>query len=147
MVWLQGLQQRGLSKGRPLILKISRQHSSGTKLKASWMDTHGIEDQITLNFNKCLLTKKRNKYIIFEIGQKNFNVFKDFIFLDRGEGRERNITVWLPLTCPLLRTWPATQACPLTGNWTSNPLIGRLAFYPLSHTSEGIFFNFLTFFI
>ena len=81
------------------------------------MDTHGIEDRITLNFNKCLLTnKKRNKYIIFEIGPKNFNVFKDFIFLDRGEGRETNITVWLPLTCPLLRTWPATQACALTGN-------------------------------
>ena len=40
--------------------------------------------------------------------------FKDFIylFLDRGEGkekeRERNIHVWLPLTRPLLGTWPTT---------------------------------------
>ena len=49
---------------------------------------------------------------------------KDFIylFLERGEGnekeRERNINVWLPLTCPLLGTWPATQACAL--DWESN---------------------------
>ena len=52
------------------------------------------------------------------------NVFskKDFIylFLERGEGREkereRNINVWLPLTRPLVGTWPATQACALTEN-------------------------------
>ena len=41
-------------------------------------------------------------------------IFKDFIYLDRGEGREkvreRNISVWLPLTHPLLGTWPPTQA-------------------------------------
>ena len=48
--------------------------------------------------------------------------FKDFIYLilERGEGREkereRNIHVWLPLTCPQLGTWPTTQACALTGN-------------------------------
>ena len=28
--------------------------------------------------------------------------------------------MWLPLTRPLLGTWPTTQACALTGNWTSN---------------------------
>ena len=43
-----------------------------------------------------------------------FFIFKDFVylFLNRGEGRkrERNINVWLPLTRPLLGTWPATQA-------------------------------------
>ena len=50
--------------------------------------------------------------------------FKDFIylFLDRGEGREKegekNINVWLPLECPLLGTWPATQTCAL--DWESN---------------------------
>ena len=49
-------------------------------------------------------------------------LFKDFIylFLERGEGREkereRNINVWLPLAFPLLGAWPATQACALTGN-------------------------------
>ena len=48
--------------------------------------------------------------------------FKDFtyLFLERGVGkekqRERNISVWLPVVCPLLGTWPATQACALTGN-------------------------------
>ena len=52
--------------------------------------------------------------------------FKDFIylFLDRGEGkekeREKNINAWLPLTYPLLRTWPTTHSCALDreSNWT-----------------------------
>ena len=41
-----------------------------------------------------------------------------FIFRERGkEGeREGNISVWLPLARYLLGTWPATQACALTGN-------------------------------
>ena len=51
-------------------------------------------------------------------------VFKDFmyLFLDRGEAKEKeretNINVWLPLMRPLLGTWPATQVCALTGNRT-----------------------------
>ena len=48
---------------------------------------------------------------------------------------EKNINVWLPLTHSLLGTWPATQACALTGNQTSDPLIHRLALNLLSHTS------------
>ena len=66
------------------------------------------------------------------------NIFTDFIylFLERREGREkqreRNINVWLPLTCPLLGTWPITQACALTGNQTSDPFFLRLALNPLS---------------
>ena len=48
-----------------------------------------------------------------------------YLFLERGEGgekeRERNISVWLPLTRPLLGTWPTTQACAPTGNWTKQP--------------------------
>ena len=67
--------------------------------------------------------------------------FKDFIylFLERGEEGERegNINVWLPLVCPLLGTWPATQACALTGNQTSDPSVCKLALNPLSHTSQG----------
>ena len=39
-----------------------------------------------------------------------------FIYFQRGEGRERNSNVWLPLMRLLLGTWPATQACALTGN-------------------------------
>ena len=67
--------------------------------------------------------------------------FKDFIylFLERGrEGqRERNINVWMPLVRPLLWTWPATQACALTGNWTVNALVCRRVLNLLSHTSQG----------
>ena len=67
---------------------------------------------------------------------------KDFyLFLERGEGREkdreRNISVWLPLTCPQLGTWPTTQACALSGNRTGDLLVCRLTLNPLSHTSQG----------
>ena len=68
---------------------------------------------------------------------------KDFIylFLDRGEGREkereRKVNVWLPLACPLLGTQPAIQACVLTGNRTCDPVVHRLALNPLRHTSQG----------
>ena len=54
-----------------------------------------------------------------------------YLFLERGEGREKerekNINVWLPLTHPLTGTWPATQAYVLTGNQTSHPLVGTQA--------------------
>ena len=66
--------------------------------------------------------------------------FHLFIFLERGKEGERegrNINMWLPLERPPLGTWPATQACALTGNWTSNPLVCRPALNPLSHTSQG----------
>ena len=36
-----------------------------------------------------------------------------------------------------MRTWPATQAFALTGNLTGDPLVCRLVFSPLSHTSKG----------
>ena len=84
---------------------------------------------------------------------KNFhNLFLEkrfYLFLERGEGREkereRHVNVWLPLVCPLLGTWPATKACALTGNATSNPLVRWLALSPLTHTSQG-FTIFLTLF-
>ena len=74
---------------------------------------------------------------------------KDFIylFLERGEGREkereRNINQ-LPLTCPQLGTWPASHVCALTGYWTGDLSLCRPVFNPLSHTSQGskqFFFN------
>ena len=58
--------------------------------------------------------------------------FLDFIylFLERVERkekeRERNISVWLPLTCPLVGTWPTTHICALTGNRTGDPLVCSL---------------------
>ena len=39
--------------------------------------------------------------------------------------------------CPLLGTWPSTEACALTGKWTGDHLVQRLALNPLSHTSQG----------
>ena len=58
--------------------------------------------------------------------------------------------VWVFLMPPDLGTWPATQACALTGNRTSDPLVHRPALNPLSHTSRGcndkIFLNQLYFF-
>ena len=66
-------------------------------------------------------------------------------FRERGrEERERNTNVWLPLACPILGTWPATQACALTGNQTGDPLVRRLALNPLSYTSQGKHFIILT---
>ena len=66
-----------------------------------------------------------------------------YLYLDRGEGkekeRERNISACLPLARPVLETRPATQACALAGNQTSNPLFPRPARNPLSHTSQGSF--------
>ena len=79
-----------------------------------------------------------DKYLFFII---SILIFKIYLFLERSKRREkerkRNINVWLPLARPLLGTWPATQACVLTGNWTSNPLVCRLVLNPLSHTSPG----------
>ena len=56
---------------------------------------------------------------------KLFKIFYLCIFRERerGEERERNINVWLPLDCPLLGTWPTIQACALTENWTSDSLL------------------------
>ena len=73
----------------------------------------------------------------------NFSFFKDgiYLLLESAEGREkereRNINVWLPLACPTGGTWPATQACALTGNRTSDPLVCRRELSLLSHTSQG----------
>ena len=58
------------------------------------------------------------------------------------EERERNISVWLPLTWPPLGSWPATQACALTGNRTSDLLVHSPAPKPLSHTSQGLCLHF-----
>ena len=75
-----------------------------------------------------------------------FFLKKDFIylFLEKGERwekeRERNINVWLPLTHPLLGTWPAAQACTLTRNRTGDPLVHRPTCNPLNHTTQGKYF-------
>ena len=46
--------------------------------------------------------------------------------------------MWLSLSHPPLGTWPATQACDLTGNQTGNPLACRPALNPLSHPARAL---------
>ena len=45
----------------------------------------------------------------------------------------------------LLGTWPTTQACALTGDWTGDPLVCKPALNPLSRTSPGPSLLFLVF--
>ena len=57
------------------------------------------------------------------------------LVLERGREGEREgekYYVWLPLMRPLLGTWPATQACALTGDQTGDALVCRPALNPLS---------------
>ena len=58
---------------------------------------------------------------------------------------ERHID-WLPLTHPKPGTRPATQACALTGNQTTDPLVCGPVLNPLSHTCQGEIFNIATLF-
>ena len=97
----------------------------------------------------CRSVKKSKMYLLQRRFNRYFeNFLKDFIylFLDRGEGgrkRERNINVWLPLVYHPPGTWPASQACALTGNQIGDHLVHRQVLNPLSHTSQGYFEHFL----
>ena len=69
-----------------------------------------------------------------------FLIFYLFLFLDRGKEKEKRRRETSMCGCLLRephKTWSATQACALTGNQTSDPLVHRLALNPLSHTSQG----------
>ena len=95
-----------------------------------------------------ILPNKKNEVLIYmqQLGWVSeaffffFLFFKICLFLERGRGRrksERNINVWLPLIHPSLGSWPTTQACALTRNRTSNPLVCSPTLNPLSYTSQG----------
>ena len=82
-----------------------------------------------------------------------FKNFYSFTFIERGRERERegeehqcvrDTSIILPLARPQPGTWPATQACALTGNRTRDLLVHRPTLSPLSHTSqtEQLFFFF-----
>ena len=73
--------------------------------------------------------------------------FLKILFISRGDGREKNINVWLPVMLPQPGTWPTTKACALTGNRTSDPLVCRLALNPLSQISQGGLLFFIILFL
>ena len=105
------------------------------------------------DFLMCVLAPKNFRlHYGYEIRMHRIlNIFLKILFIyiqregKRERKKERNTSVWLPLTCTLLGTWPKTQACALTGNRTGDPLVHRLALNLLSHTSQGrilnIFYN------
>ena len=71
----------------------------------------------------------------------NIEIFKNmlFIFRERGRDGERGrdtLMCGCPSSTPQLGTWHPTQACALTGNQTSDPLVCRLALKPLGYTSQ-----------
>ena len=82
-----------------------------------------IEWQIIQSPAFVMLAKTKCKFfksILFLVFLLRFSLF---VFLERGQGKEkeraRNNNVWLG-------AWPETQACPLTGNRTSDPMVCSL---------------------
>ena len=59
-----------------------------------------------------------------------------FIFRERGREGEKHQYV-VASQAPPLGSWPAAQACALTGNRTSDPVVHRLVLNPLSLTGQG----------
>ena len=64
-----------------------------------------------------LLARQCSEYFTCAVSPNLFFVcFNDFIYLlGRGEGRERNINVWLPLTCPQQGPGPQPRHVPWLG--------------------------------
>ena len=83
-------------------------------------------------------------YLIKEYVTLSILTFYLFIFRERGRKGEREgekhqcVVASCAPWCPALGTWPTTQACALTGNQTSDPLVLRPVLNPLRHTSQGI---------
>ena len=103
-----------------------------------------------LNMLICILRFISRKMVNLPIGYENscfflfflfyFLRFYLFIFRERGREGEREGEIekhWLPLSHPKLGTWPAIEACAVTGNQTSSLSVCRLTLNPLSHTSQG----------
>ena len=64
----------------------------------------------------------------------------------KGERKgEKHQWVVASCTSPTGGTWPATQACALTGTRIGDPLVRRLALNSLSHTSQGPMLSLITF--
>ena len=78
-------------------------------------------------------------WIVTFIKYKELTFFLRFyLFLEKGEGKEREKHQCVVASyMPPMGTWPATQACALTGNQTCNPLLHRPILNPLSYNSQG----------
>ena len=93
------LGRRNLKSSIVIIRSISpHQKVSSTSLKME------ISSQFIL-FSKSYTCSLFCYNVIF---LKVYFIFRE---MGRGEERERDIDVWLPLVCPTLGTWPAPQAC------------------------------------
>ena len=79
--------------------------------------------------------KKAQMWLFYFLKLKWLLLNLFFLEMGREGERERNINVWMPLTCLQLEIYAATQTCALTGNWTGNLLVCSPALNPLSHTS------------
>ena len=76
-------------------------------------------------------------FLFFILILKRFYLFI-FRELEReGKRGEKHQCVFASCVPRPLGTWPATQACALTGNQTRDPLVRRTALNPLSHTNQG----------
>ena len=71
--------------------------------------------------------------------------FLIYLFLEwerDGERKGEKYQCVVTSHTPLLGTWPTTQACALTGNGASDPLVCILVLSPMSHTSWGMGISF-----
>ena len=67
-----------------------------------------------------------------------FKILFIYFYREGKGGRKRGKHQCVVASCtPPTGYLAATQACALTGNRTSDPLVCRLALNPLSHTSQG----------
>ena len=95
----------------------------------------GLQDFKSCFTSYLLCGLDLNSLCIIFFKKKRF--LKIYFKEGKGERKERNLSVWLPLLRLPLGTWPTTQACALTGNGTDDPLVCRPALSPLSHTNQG----------
>ena len=110
---------------------------------------------LSLFFLICVyykLNKNILQEIIFKKGIRNnlrqsFCIYfwRFYLFIFRGERREkhreRNFNEWLSLALPLLGTWPATEACALSRNQNSEPLLHRPELNPHQPETLCVFFT------
>ena len=119
--------------------------ASSCKLKSCWFIMPGLQARSPVggmgeaidgsmdqgfSCTQIFLTLSFSLPLLLKINKKYFKKYFIYLLLQTGERkekeREKNINVWLPLTHPLLGTWPSTQACALTENRTCNPLVYSL---------------------